>query len=317
MNHLESAFKGKNSLWRYLAMFAAVFIVSNSIGALPLLLGLLYKSLSNPEIFSLFAANPNDYSVMDFSSNSLLILMLFPFIAGLVAFILLVKPLHSRTVWIVINGTSKIRWERFFISFAIWTGLSALYFLFYLRIDPENFSINNKSFSIIILATISLTMIPFQAAFEEILFRGYLMQGFVSLIRNRWFPLVMTSVLFALMHGLNPEVKQYGFLTMMPQYILFGLIFGIITILDDGVEAAIGAHTANNAFLCIMVTNSSSALQTPAFYEQRSIHPWIEFSALLGLGIVFILILKVVFRWKGFSVLREDVAKPVNSDPVN
>jgi uncharacterized protein len=317
MNHLESTFAGKNNFWRYLVMFAAVFIVSNSIGALPLLLGLLFKSLSDPAIFSVVAANPNDYSVMDFSSNTLLILMLFPFIVGLAAFILLVKPLHSRTIRIVINGTLKIRWERFFISFAIWTALSALYFLFYLRIDPQNFSINNKSYSIIILAIISLSMIPFQAAFEEILFRGYLMQGFAALIRNRWFPLVITSLLFALMHGLNPEVKEYGFLTMMPQYILFGLIFGIITILDDGIEAAIGAHAANNAFLCIMVTNSSSALQTSAFYEQHSIHPWIEFAALLVVGLVFILILKIIFRWKGFSIIAGGVAKPVQSESVN
>ena len=221
---------------------------------------MLFRSFSNPGIFSQFAANPNDYSVMGFSSNTLLILMLFPFIAGLAAFILLVKPLHSRTIRAVINGTSKIRWNRFFISFVIWTGLSALYFIFYLKVDPQNFSINNKSFSLVILAIISLTMIPFQAAFEEVLFRGYLMQGFAALVRNRWFPLVMTSLLFALMHGLNPEVKEYGFLTMMPQYILFGLIFGIITILDDGIEAAMGAHTANNAFLCIMVTSKSSAL---------------------------------------------------------
>ncbi len=83
----------------------------------------------------------------------------------------------------------------------------------------------------------------------------------------------MTSLLFALMHGLNPEVKEYGFLNMMPQYILFGLIFGTITILDDGVEAAMGAHTANNVFLCIMVTNKSSALQTAAYYKQAASIP--------------------------------------------
>ena len=36
-------------------------------------------------------------AVMDFTSNTALIIMLFPFIAGLAAFILLVKPLNSRT----------------------------------------------------------------------------------------------------------------------------------------------------------------------------------------------------------------------------
>lgn len=298
-------------------MFAVVFIVSNTIGVLPLLVGLFIKSMSNPAIFSLFSANPNDYSVLDFTSNTLLVLMLFPFIAALAAFIMLVKPLHSRTIRVVINGTSKIRWHRFFISLLIWLGLSALYFIFYLKIDPHNFTLSNKSVSIIILALISIVLIPFQAAFEEILFRGYLMQGFSAMLGKRWFPLIMTSLLFALMHGLNPEVTEYGFLTMMPQYILFGLIFGVVTILDDGIEAAIGAHTANNVFLCIMVTSRSSALQTAALYEQNRIYPWIELGALLAVGLIFILILKQIFGWKDFSILAGDVRRPVKSDPVN
>jgi uncharacterized protein len=95
---------------------------------------------------------------------------------------------------------------------------------------------------------------------------------------------------------------------MIPQYIAFGLIFGIITVLDDGIEAAMGAHTANNIFLCIMVTNSSSALQTPALYEQNSIHPWIEFIGLVVIGIAFILILKAIFKWEKFSVIFEKIS---------
>ena len=88
---------------------------------------------------------------------------------------------------------------------------------------------------------------------------------------------------------------------MMPQYIVFGLIFGLITIFDDGIEAAMGAHSANNIFLCIMVTNESSALQTPALYQQHNIHPWTEFGALIISGIVFILILKMIFKWDNMS----------------
>lgn len=317
MNHLESAFTGKNSFWRYLVMIMAVFIVSNTIGALPLLTGLFIRSLSDPGIFSQFSANPNDYSILGLSMNTLLVMMLFPFIAGLAALILLVKPLHFRPIKSVINGTNRIRWNRFFISFLVWLALSALYFIFYMKINPQNFSINNKSFSVIILAILSLALIPFQAGFEEVLFRGYLMQGFSAMIRYRWFPLIMTSILFGLMHSLNPEVKEYGFLAMMPQYVLFGLIFGIITIMDDGIEASIGAHTANNAFLCIMVTSKSSALQTSALYEQQNYYPWIEFTALLATGIIFILILKMIFRWKDFSVITGIVQKPVTSDPID
>jgi membrane protease YdiL (CAAX protease family) len=307
MNHLESAFTGKNSFWRYVVMFAIVLIVSNTVGALPLLIGLLMKSVSNPEVYSQLSANPNDFSVLGLDPNTGLIIMLFPFIAGLAAFILFVKPLNNRTLKITINGTGRIRWNRFFISAFIWLILSAIYLFLYLNIDPANFSLNNKTSSLIILSVISLLFIPFQAAFEEILFRGYLMQGFAAILRNRWFPLVMTSVLFGLMHSVNPEVREFGFLTMMPQYILFGLIFGVVTILDDGIEAAMGAHAAQNVFTCVMVTSQSSVLQTPALFEQHNYNPWTEFTGLIFTGIIFILILKIIFKWKDFSLLFSEV----------
>jgi uncharacterized protein len=307
MNHLESIFTSKNSFWRYIVMFAVVLIVSNTIGAVPLLIAALMKSATNPDVFLQLSANPNDYSILGLNPNAGLAMMLFPFVAGLVAFILLVKPLNNRTLKAVINGTGKIRWNRFFISAFIWLILSAIYLFAYLKFDPDNFTLNNKTYSLITLSLVSVLFIPFQAAFEEILFRGYLMQGFAAILKNRWFPLVMTSVLFGLMHAFNPEVKEFGFLTMMPQYILFGLIFGVITILDDGIEAAMGAHAANNIFLCIMVTNQASALQTPALYEQLNIFPWTEFVGLLLTGIVFVIVLKIVFGWDDFSVLFKKI----------
>ncbi len=284
-------------------MFAVVLIVSNTIGAVPLLITAFLRSGSDPSVFSQLGANPNDFSVLGLDPNLGLIMMLFPFIAGLLAFIILINPLHNRTLKVTINGTGNIRWSRFFSSAFIWLILSVLYLFLYLRFDPANFHINNSGTSLIFLSVVSILFIPFQATFEEILFRGYLMQGFASVVRNRWFPLIMTSILFGLMHAFNPEVNEFGFLTMMPQYVGFGLIFGIITILDDGIEAAMGAHTANNIFLCIMVTNESSALQTTALYEQYRIHPWVEFAALILTGIIFILVLKKIFRWGSLSLI--------------
>lgn len=298
-------------------MITSVFLASNTIGALPLLAGLLIRSMSDPGSVSLFSASPNDYGILGFSSNTTLIMMLFPFIAGLAAFIILIRPLNSRTFREVINGTTKIRWNRFLTSFFVWLILSALYFIIYLKLEPGNFSMKNSGTTVVILAIISLTMIPFQAALEEVVFRGYLMQGFTALAGNSWIPLVVTSAFFGLLHGLNPEVKEYGFAAMMPQYMLFGLIFGIVTLLDDGIEAAIGAHAANNAFLCIMVTNKSSALQTPAVFEQSRIYPWIEMLALLVVGVVFIFSLKVIFRWKDFSAIFRTVERSNISDAVN
>jgi hypothetical protein len=297
MNHLESSFTGKNAAWRYLVMLVIILLVANSIGSIPLMIAFAVASHSDPTVISRFAANPTNMSILGLSPFMGFIVMMVPFMTGLFAFMLLVKPLNRRTFKSVINGTAKIRWNRFFVSGLVWFLLSAIYFFIYLKFDPSNFTLNARTSSILILALISIVFIPFQAALEEVLFRGYLMQGFAVLLKNRWFPLIMTSVLFGLLHAFNPEVKEFGFFTMIPQYITFGLVFGLATIFDDGIEAAMGAHAANNIFLCIMVTSESSSLQTPALYIQGTTNPGSEFLGLIISGILFILILKVIFRW--------------------
>lgn len=314
MNHLESSFAGKNSPWRYVVMFVAVLVVSNTIGAIPLLIAYMMKAAGDPGIVSEMAANPNDLGALGLDPNLGLFMMLFPFMVGLMTFALLVKPLNNRSFKVTINGTGTFRWGRFSVSGLVWLVISAIYLLIYLKIDPENFTLQNSSPTLIILIVISIIFVPFQAAFEEVLFRGYLMQGFAVLTRNRWFPLVMSSILFGLMHSFNPEVKEFGFLIMMPQYVLFGLIFGIITILDDGIESAMGAHAANNIFLCIMVTHESSALQTPAVYEQHTVYPWTEFTALFVSGIIFVIVLQAIFKWKDYSRLISRVEPDQTGD---
>lgn len=313
MNHLESSFTGKNGLWRYVVMIASVFIVANTIGALPLIIAISARSVTDPSAVGELASDPTNLSLLGLDPLAAFAMMIFPFIAALSAYALLIRPLNSRSFRITMNGTVTIRWNKMFISAIIWLLLLTIYFLIFLKIDPQNFSVNNTSSSIILLFLLSLLLIPFQAALEEIVFRGYLMQGFTVLTGNRWFPLFITSALFGFMHSFNPEVKDYGFLTMIPQYILFGLIFGIITVLDDGIEAAIGAHAVNNIFLSIMVTHKSSVLQTPALFEQHDYSPWAEFTGLLIMGSLFVVILKVAFRWKAFSLVFSRV-EPVSTE---
>ncbi len=303
MNHLEYGFSGKNHVWRYIVMAVAIMAAINTVGAIPLLIAMALKAASDPSVLSGLEQNPSDMGMFGLGTNTTLIVTFFPFIVGLVTFILLIKPLNGRTVTGTINGTSKVRWNRMISSALIWFILSAIYLFVQKSLNPEDFVLNNTSKTLIPVIIISLTFIPFQAAFEEMLFRGYLMQGFAVLARNRWVPVLLTSLLFGFLHAWNPEVKEYGFLTMMPQYVLFGLDFGIATIIDDGIEIALGAHAANNIFLCIMVTNKNSAIQTPAVFEQLAIHPWAEFAGLLISTVVFLIILKYLFKWRSFNVL--------------
>ena len=314
MNHLESSFTGRNAAWRYIVMFIAILLATNTIGALPLLMGYASKVAGDPELLGKIADDPGNMGVLGFGNNIGLVLNLFPFIIGILAFVLLIKPLNQRTFGVTINGGRRFRWDRFLISALVWVILSAVYLFVYMKADPSNFRLNNTSATLVPLMLLCLALIPFQAAFEEILFRGYLMQGFAVLSRNRWLPVVITSILFGLMHSFNPEVEEFGFLMMMPQYITFGLIFGVVTVFDDAIEAAIGAHAANNIFLCIMVTQESSALQTDAVYEQLAINPMTEFAGLLITGLIFIIIMKMVLKWGSWSLLAARVEPHSDSD---
>jgi len=280
MEHLANSFKGKNGFWRYLIMFAAIFLAINTVGALPMFI------MGFPD------SEPN---------NKNFILILFPFIAGLAAYALLIRPLHDKTFLQTITGSSSFRWKHFCISGAIWTIIMGITLLIFIGFDSENFTINNTSSSLITLILLSFLLVPFQAAFEEVIFRGYLMQGFIRLFPVRIFALSATATLFALMHSMNPEVKEFGFFLIMPLYLTHGLIFGLLTIFDNGIEAAVGAHAANNIFICIMVTQKASALQTPALFEQYVYRPGIELAGLAIAGSIFIFTLWKIFGWKKIS----------------
>ncbi|HLN20683.1 MAG TPA: CPBP family intramembrane glutamic endopeptidase [Bacteroidales bacterium] len=324
MNHLELAFTGKNAFWRYFILIVAAFAGANTIGSIPLLIPSIKTILQNPGVAEKLAEDPMNISLLISDPLYGLFSMLFPFLIGLVTFAILFKPINERSFISSITGSPSIRWSHFLTGFCVWAVLSSLYLLVYYKIEPSNFIVNNTSISLLWVILISVSLIPFQAAFEEVIFRGYLMQGFATVISYRWFPLIMTSVLFGLMHSMNPEVAEYGFFTMMPQYIVFGMVFGIATLLDDGIEVSLGAHAANNIFLVIMVTQRSSALQSPALFEQQAVYPWTEFAGLVVSGILFLIIMKIILKWRRLSIIMSSVdrlkyrkADPASKDQIS
>jgi len=120
--------------------------------------------------------------------------------------------------------------------------------------SPDSFQWHFDLWSFLILFLICVFLLPFQTSFEEVLFRGYLLQWLVVLLRNKYLPLLITSVLFGLLHSFNPEVDELGWLSMI-YYIGFGLFMGLITIMDDGLELAIGFHWATNFIGFCFVSN--------------------------------------------------------------
>ena len=95
------------------------------------------------------------------------------------------------------------------------------------------------------------------------------MQGFAILAKNKWFPLLMTSLIFGTMHIANPEVTKMGYIVLV-YYIGTGLFLGIITLMDEGMELALGFHAANNLVTALLVTSDWSAFQTNSVFKDVS-----------------------------------------------
>lgn len=285
--------KGKNQFWRYFVTLIMVIFVSQFIGAIPLLIAIFQNVGSD--------ANLSDMNELllssDLSQNVLFVLMMIPFALGLLALIYMIKILHKRSFSDTTTGASSFRWERFFKGFGLWFLISALILTVGYLLIPEGLQWNFQPKNFIILVFVSLVFIPLQTGFEEVLFRGYLLQAFQLLIKNKWVAVVITGVLFGLLHIANPEVVEFGFGLAMSQYIFFGIIFGFITVMDNGLELAWGAHAANNLFLSLFVTHEASALQTPAMFRATVIDPTMDLISLLVAGFVFVGICWISFRW--------------------
>jgi membrane protease YdiL (CAAX protease family) len=305
MYFLESILGKDNVSWKYAIVLMGTFLVMNTLGAIPLLIVVLGRFMENGIAMPMDSLSMMNFSSQNISQNLFLFLMLIPHVVGLFTLYLLIKLLHKRTFSETVNGTKKIRWRRIFTGFAVWFLLMFIYLAISCIIDPDNFIFQFDIRTFIPLFFIVILFIPLQTTFEELLFRGYLSQGIGAWTKNRWIVVVIPSILFGLMHLLNPEVSAYGVWETMPQYILFGFIFGVASVLDDGIELAMGMHAANNIF-ALFVTFEHSVLNTPAIFKQQSINLQVETVVLLIAGLLALLFFSGKYKWR-LSIMNKKI----------
>ncbi len=297
MKHISFAVAQNDRWWKYLILFIASFLGGQTIGGIPLLIVIVFKTIQSGGTIIPNPENMSDLSVFGIDPNLGLFLMILPFVASLAILLLLYKPIHRRNYKTLITGAKSIRWNHFLIGAGVWLILNAAYLIIDYSANPGNYTFNFNFQSFIILVLISVMLIPFQASYEEILFRGYLAQGVAAWTKSKWMAIIIPSLLFGSMHILNPEIQEYGFWVTMPQYVLFGLIFGLVTVLDNGTELAMGAHSVNNVFLSIVITSKASVLQTPALLIQQNVNPLKDLIILSLIFALFVVILSSVYKW--------------------
>ena len=257
---LDLARQGKNDWWRYLlsvAVILFVWLLSSTVAAL-VLIGIGFSNGGS------IAIDPNTSEIAGVDPLWTVTILLLSFLPLLASLLLSVRFIHNRPVTSLITPLLKIDWKRIAIGFVGFGLLLVVACTVESFLFPGRYQFTFKPLDTLKFAPVILLLVPFQAASEELLFRGYMMQGIGLLTRRAWIPVVISSLIFMLMHISNPEAKVDTLLAL-GNYLVLALLFALVTIKDNRLELAIGMHIVNNVLVLLVNTTVSSLPVPPVF----------------------------------------------------
>ena len=222
------------------------------------------------------------------------------------------KFIQNNSLRILTTSRPKIDWSRVFFSFGVWGGITILTTIIGYYSAPEDFVVQFNPEKFAVFVVLAVLLIPFQASFEEYLFRGHMLQGLGLATKTRWVPLLVTSFLFGIMHIGNPEVDKMGMIIMF-YYIGTGLFLGILTLMDEGLELALGFHAANNLIGALLVTSDWSAFQTHSILKDVSV-PSANFQIFIPILVIFPFLLYIFskkYKWNNWKEKLFGTIKPI------
>ncbi len=281
--------QGKIGLWKY---FPIPLIFIGIMG-----LQFLFVVVMNIDMTALMEQEIIKKGKNRFFAENMLFMAVF-----MAALLFWVKFVHKQSILSLTTSRKKIDWGRIFFIFGLMSSFIiistlAVYFLY-----PDTYQINFEPEPFLILTLIAVLLVPIQTSFEEYLFRGYLMQGVGIATKSKLIALLFTSILFGVMHISNPEVGKIGPIIMV-YYIGTGLFLGIITLMDEGLELALGFHAANNLVTVLLVTADWTALQTDSIFIDVS-DPSSGYEILFPVLIIFPLFLFILskkYKWTNWK----------------
>jgi uncharacterized protein len=264
--YLDLARQGGNQWWRY--ALGVFFIACFTIGLVFLLfylLGILVEfgilpAVDAERVIRVLLGEEPGNSVLAFVGLNLSIVIM---LAGLAV---VVKLLHRRSLLSLVTPDPSINWRRIARGAVVWMVIAAAFTACEYVLFPYRYrlSFNAERFLPFLVPVLVLT--PLQAATEELVFRGYLMQALGLLTRRPALIAIVSSLAFAAMHLLNPEVELHGVAIMAANYFVSGMLFSTVALRDGRLELAIGLHAANNLFSALIANNEGSVLKTESIF---------------------------------------------------
>lgn len=236
------------------------FLVFVVIGNIPILYFIDYFDVHSSDLISTLKEKIGlDY---------LFILLMSPFVLGCSFVVFLSRLAIKERFKELVTIRQKIDFKRIVFSFFVWF----LVLVLFTAVDfltTKNIHFNFKLIPFIKTFFLALTLLAIQVLFEELLFRSLMFKLFGRIFKNGFVTVLLTGLLFGLMHGSNPEIAKIGSHVIW-FYIITGLFLGVIVLLDDGLELSLGYHFANNFFAAVILTNDWQAFQTDALFMDYS-----------------------------------------------
>ncbi len=298
MRYFELAKIGDNSVMKYIGTILLLASTLIGFGQLPLMFALMSKGISVNDIEKMSGVDMR----LLLGNNMFIIVQLIPFVILLIFLLFAVRKLHNRPILSLFTIRPEIDMKRIFFAFGTWSIFLFISLFLAIKSGADlKWNFNPNTF--VMLVGISFFIIPLQTTFEELFFRGYLIQSFGRRFKAPLIPMLMSGVIFGLMHYSNPEVKVLG-TAILGYYILTGIFTSLMAVMDEGVELGIGFHAANNIFGCLIVTNHWQVFQTDALWMDMS-EPKIGFDLIITLLVFFPLMLFIFAKKYNWKSLKE------------
>jgi uncharacterized protein len=266
-NFLAAANQGKNDWWRYLIgilLTLSFYLILGSIAVV--VFAFIELKIPMDGSMSAETMTAKMTGLMKTPSIGGYLSVNLPFPITLVGLFVTTVAIHRRKFSSLIRANSAIQWRRMLLGALVWNlilwGFAGVGYL----LNPSNFVWSYSSLWWIMLP-IALVFTPIQTSCEELFFRGYLMQGMALLIRNPIALTIINGILFMVPHLGNPEMQRGGLMALI--YFAMGAGMAAITILDNGLELAIGIHAANNLQV-LFFSPKDSALPFPSLWRMQT-----------------------------------------------
>ncbi len=279
--------RGKTEWWRYLFGFSLVFLFWFFLGAVPAIF---------LDVFAIRDGNPD--TTVDLTTGTVLgidpiinfVALNLSFVAMLMALFFVIWVVHKRPFRTLITPFKSVRWRRLGQGFGFYLLLIFMATMVEYIFNPDIYqlTLNPSRFALFTLFIFLFT--PLQTFAEELFFRGYLMQSMGHWTRNFWVLSMVNGILYMLPHLTNPEVKSSPILLAI-FFVSIGAFFAFITLRDNGLELAMGAHAANNMFTAVFANYTDSVLKTEPIFTVTELNPLFSLFSFFIIAALFYLVL--------------------------